>query len=176
MKRKKTLLKRLVFQTTTASSTQLCSRFLFIFPGFTLVLLWWNRNYEEITRCWNLGEPFTHNLPYKIQKKNQQQKNEEVLIYHAHFESKTKKIQSFKIQEEIQLKGVLENPNLPHAQNTSKQTSISLTMLIWSNFFKIAISWYIRSRGAIGFICPLAVVFDPRGGGRPLVMKLKDIL
>lgn len=48
-----------------------------------------------------------------------------------------------------------------------KPTSTSLTMLIWSSFFKIAISWYTLSRGAAGLAWSPDAVFDPLGGGRP---------
>lgn len=46
-------------------------------------------------------------------------------------------------------------------------TSTSFTTLGWSSFFRMAISWYTRSRGPLGWAEPSVATLVPRGGGRP---------
>lgn len=51
----------------------------------------------------------------------------------------------------------------------SPPTSISLTTFKWSSFFRMAISWYTRSRGSSCLAGPPWAAWDPLGGGRPVI-------
>lgn len=51
----------------------------------------------------------------------------------------------------------------------SPPTSISLTTFTWSSFFRMAISWYTRSRGSSCLAGPPWAAWDPLGGGRPVI-------
>lgn len=53
----------------------------------------------------------------------------------------------------------------------SLPTSISLTTFTWSSFFRMAISWYTRSRGSSCLAGPPWAAWDPLGGGRPVTQN-----
>lgn len=51
-------------------------------------------------------------------------------------------------------------------------TSTSLTTLGWSSFLRMAISWYTRSRGPLGWGGPSGAERAPRGGGLPVQAEM----
>lgn len=52
-------------------------------------------------------------------------------------------------------------------------TSTSFTTLGWSSFLRMAISWYTRSRGPLGWGGPSGAERAPRGGGLPVQAEMR---
>lgn len=60
------------------------------------------------------------------------------------------------------------------ARSPPPPTSISFTTFTWSSFFRMAISWYTRSRGSSCLAGPPWAAWDPLGGGRPVARKRRQ--